>query len=31
VPTQGVPLGNMQPSIVGYFCIATTGIYPPRP
>lgn len=31
VPTQGLPMPNMQPSIVGYFCIATTGYYPPRP
>ncbi len=30
VPTQGLPMPNMQPSIVGCFCIATTGIYPPR-
>ncbi|WP_421546573.1 phage tail protein [Pseudomonas sp. QD4] len=29
--TQGLPLENMQPSIVGFFCIATSGIYPPRP
>lgn len=29
-PTPGTPMPNMQPSIVGYFCIATTGIYPPR-
>jgi microcystin-dependent protein len=29
-PTPGTPMPNMQPSIVGCFCIATTGIYPPR-
>ncbi|MGC5703091.1 tail fiber protein [Pseudomonas sp. NFXW11] len=29
-PTQGLPMTNIQPSIVGCFCIATTGIYPPR-
>lgn len=29
-PTPGAPMPNMQPSVVGYFCIATTGIYPPR-
>jgi len=29
-PTSGAPMQNMQPSIVGYFCIATTGVYPPR-
>ncbi|MEN5094101.1 tail fiber protein [Pseudomonas protegens] len=28
--TQGAAMPNMQPSIVGCFCIATTGIYPPR-
>ncbi|WP_025129864.1 phage tail protein [Pseudomonas sp. PH1b] len=31
VPTQGLPMENMQPSIVGCFCIATSGLYPPRP
>lgn len=30
-PTPGAPVANMQPSIVGCFCIATIGIYPPRP
>ena len=30
-PTTGTPVANMQPSIVGCFCIATNGIYPPRP
>ncbi|WP_430445058.1 MAG: phage tail protein [Pseudomonas piscis] len=30
-PTEGLPMQNMQPSIVGCFCIATTGTYPPRP
>lgn len=30
VATPGAPVANMQPSIVGCFCIATTGIYPPR-
>ncbi len=29
-PTQGAPMQNMQPSIVGCFCIATVGHYPPR-
>ncbi|BAO63017.1 phage tail protein [Pseudomonas protegens] len=29
-PTQGAAMPNIQPSIVGYFCIATTGVYPPR-
>ncbi|WP_339009753.1 phage tail protein [Aeromonas popoffii] len=29
-PTPGTSMPNMQPSIVGYFCIATTGIYPSR-
>ncbi|NBF09681.1 phage tail protein [Pseudomonas sp. Fl4BN1] len=31
LPTQGLPMENMQPSIVGCFCIATSGVYPPRP
>lgn len=31
VPTPGTPIQNMQPSVVGCFCIATSGIYPPRP
>ncbi|BCQ62766.1 Microcystin-dependent protein [Pseudomonas sp. NFPP10] len=30
VTTLGYPLPNMQPSIVGNFCIAVTGTYPPR-
>lgn len=29
-PTLGLPMTNIQPSIVGCFCIATTGTYPPR-
>lgn len=31
VSPPGTPLMNMQPSIVGCFCIATVGTYPPRP
>jgi microcystin-dependent protein len=30
-PTPAIPVVNMQPSIVGCFCIATSGIYPTRP
>ncbi|MCU7647180.1 phage tail protein [Pseudomonas piscis] len=30
VSTPGYPMMNFQPSIGGNFCIATTGIYPPR-
>lgn len=31
VAAPGTPVANMQPSIVGCFCIAVSGIYPPRP